>query len=59
MKLSETKINFGGLLRCCIDTIDTLPSDVEYDDGVIIDCKHETKNNRNIILREAVWQFNA
>ncbi len=33
MKLSETRISPGGLLRCCIETINTLDPTAEYSDG--------------------------
>ena len=58
MKLNETKVSIGGLMRCCLDTIDTLDTTVDYPDGHIIDCKHETKGNKNIILKDGIWQWN-
>ena len=56
-KLSDTTISHGGLMRCCLVTIEELP-DTEYVDGTVIDCKHESAGNKNIILKNGVWQWN-
>jgi hypothetical protein len=56
-KLSDTTISHGGLMRCCLATIAELP-DTEYADETIIDCKHEGVGNKNIILKNGVWQWN-
>ena len=58
MKLSETRINTGGMLRCCIDTICTLDKDIDFKDESIIDCKYEETGNQSIILKNGVWRWN-
>ena len=58
MKLTETKINMGGMLRCCIDTINTLDESIDYQNKIIIDCKHEKPGNQSIILLDGIWQWN-
>ena len=57
MKLSHTAILVGGMLRCCIDTIDTLDKDADYQD-MVIDCKHEKPGNQAIRLKDGVWMWN-
>ena len=58
MKLTETKVNIGGLMRCCLETIETLDQDVDYPDKYVIDCKYEDVGNKNIILENGVWRWN-
>jgi hypothetical protein len=58
MYLAETTINQGGLYRCCLDTIRTLNPNINWENGTIIDCKHEAKGNKNIILLYGTWQWN-
>lgn len=58
MKLSDTKINQAGLMRCCLDTIETLPDD-DYPDGAVVGCKHESAGNAQIVLRRGVWRWNS
>ena len=58
MKLNETKISIGGLMRCCIATIEEQDPDKEYKNGDIIDCKFEEGGNKNIILKDGIWQWN-
>ncbi len=59
MKLKDTKINIGGLMRCCLETIETLNPDYELKDGMIIDCKYEHPGNKQIILQNGVWRWNG
>lgn len=58
MLLKDTKINIGGLMRCCIQTIVELDPDKEYIDGTIIDCKFEADGNKQIVLKDGIWQWN-
>lgn len=57
MKLSDTKIHIGGLMRCCINTVYTLDPDGDYQDGEY-DCKYEEPGNAQILLKDGVWQWN-
>lgn len=59
MKLKEIKINIGGLMRCCLTTIEELPGDYDFEDGIVIDCKYEKKGNSNIKLENGVWKYNS
>lgn len=44
-------------MRCCLATINEL-TEGEYENGTIIDCKYEPKQNNNIILKDGVWKWN-
>ena len=59
MKLKETKVNIGGLMRCCLETIEHLDPDYDFPDGFVLDCKYEEKGNKNIILVKGVWKWNS
>lgn len=58
MFLKDTKINQGGLMRCCLATIDNLDQSVDYPDHTVIDCKYEKMENKNIVLIDGVWRWN-
>jgi len=58
MKLNETKINIGGMFRCCYETLRMLDNEVEYYDGQVIDCEYEPKGNKNLILIAGTWHWN-
>ena len=58
MKLHETKIDTGGLFRCCIATLRELDPEIDYPDGHILDCKYEKEGNANLILSEGYWKWN-
>ena len=58
MKLHETRIRPGGLMRCCIETIDTLDNSIDYPDCFVLDCKYEKPDNKTIILLDGYWQWN-
>lgn len=57
MDFCQTRIAPGGLMRCCLDTIDTLEVK-KYEDEIVIDCKYEVPGNEKIVLRQGIWQFN-
>jgi len=59
--VGDTKLNCGGLMRCCTSTIAnyvSIHADEEIEDGFIIDCEYEKAGNRNIILKDNVWRWN-
>ena len=58
MKLKDTTINTGGMLRCCVATIDELNKDTDYPDGFVLDCHYEEYGNKSILLKDGVWQWN-
>jgi len=55
---TDMKINIGGMLRCCIDTVDNLDPDREYCDGKVIDCIHEPKGNGAIVVKDGIFCWN-
>jgi hypothetical protein len=58
MKLKDTTINTGGMLRCCVATIDELDKNMDFPDGLVLDCKYESPRNKSILLKDGVWQWN-
>lgn len=58
MKLKETRINIGGLMRCCLETIERIDPNIELEDKMVIDCMYEQPGNKNIILENGVWRWN-
>lgn len=58
MKLDEMKVNIGGMLRCCFETIQNLP-DREYADGEVIDCIYEPGGNGAIIVKDGCFCWNT
>ena len=50
------KINYGGLFRCCIATIEQYPDNPA--EGTIIDCLYEGENNKQIIFKNGTFQWN-
>ena len=58
MKLYETKIHMGGMLRCCVATIQDLYPEQEFENGLELDCKYEKTGNKSIILIDGVWKWN-
>ena len=58
MKLCETKINIGGMLRCCIATIQELDPEQEFENGLELDCKYEKSGNKSMVLDSGVWKWN-
>lgn len=59
MKYSDTTLHYGGLIRCCIQTIiDLAATDAECKDGDILDCKYEAAGNGNMILVGTEWRWN-
>jgi hypothetical protein len=60
MTYNESRINTGGLFRCCLNTIMEYikaHSGEECED-MILDCIHEAKGNRQIKLEDGVWKWN-
>lgn len=58
MKVDETRIEQGGLMRCCIQTIAELGPNTDYPDGTIIDCKYEKAGNKSLMFLSGVWRWN-
>jgi len=59
MKLDDTVIKTGGMLRCCITTVQELDPEQEFENGLELDCKYEKAGNKSIILIDGAWQWNS
>lgn len=65
-KYSDTTIAIGGLMRCCIKTIEDFVRehadeswDTETEVADVLDCEYEAPDNQQIILdHEGVWRWN-
>ena len=61
-KFADTRVNQGGLMRCCLATIADYAearAGQEAPEGVlVIDCQHETPGNSRIVLEGGVWRWN-
>lgn len=53
MKMEETKINIGGLLRCCLQNFQEQDSK-EVNENDIITCKY---CGEDIILKGNIWEW--
>lgn len=62
MKMRNTRIAIGGLMRCCIETIDKYVEahldDSVPKDNLIIDCMYEKPGNEKIVLEKNIWRWN-
>jgi hypothetical protein len=62
MKFADTRVNQGGLMRCCTGTIANhveLHARDDVPEGVlVIDCEYETPGNSRIVLEGGVWRWN-
>ena len=59
MKIHETTLNIGGLLRCCTRTLDDLYMkypNKDYPDQTIVTCHYCKKPT--LILDGGVWRWN-
>ena len=54
MKLMETKINPGGVFRCCVQAVLGLPEDIDFEEGHVVECPHCTGGT--MTLQDGVWR---
>lgn len=54
----DTRIDSGGMFRCCVDTLVSLQPGHKFEDGTVISCKHEKRGNKNLILANGTWKTN-
>lgn len=55
MKIDDTQVDHGGLMRCCLETLHSkLGRDVL--NGDILPCNH---CNESMILVDGVWRWNS
>lgn len=58
----EPTLIIGGLMRCCIATIDEIVSDYQAADqvpeeGQFFDCKYEKPGNRSIVYKDGSFAW--
>lgn len=60
MKLNETGINYGGLFRCCIGSLDDWVveqgDNADVADGTRVPCRH---CGSGVILAGATWRWDS
>jgi hypothetical protein len=60
MLLSETTVNEGGLMRCCLLSIGLFAEenvDLEVSDGTIVRCRYDGDPGTPMILEHGVWRW--
>ena len=59
MKIADTRIDQGGLMRCCISTIVEYAQEHPNEEATdrIIDCKYEEGRNQQIMLVAGKWRW--
>lgn len=59
---AQTKVAQGGLMRCCLATIDeyvATHADQSPKFGLILDCKYEKPGNAQVVLdTSGIWRWN-
>lgn len=57
MKLSETRLDQAGLLRCCTSGLESMNDDDEVHEGQHVPCKHHgsVDDPSGVILVGKVW----
>lgn len=60
MKVRDTRVNQGGLLRCCLATLgEEAEGDRDFEPGDTLDCKYEEPGNQQMRLNaDNVWEWN-
>lgn len=61
MRAQDTRVNQGGLMRCCLETIYQFAmEDVEreVEERHVLDCKYEEPGNKRIIFQNGAWRWN-
>lgn len=57
----DTVIDIGGLMRCCLDSIDKLAAespDMMVPEGQRLQCRHTEDPTHSIIYRDGAWRWN-
>lgn len=60
MKYYETRLNLGGLMRCCFETISEYVDAHEDEEctDMVMDCIYEKDGNKQIKLENGIWKWN-
>jgi len=59
MKFKDTRINAGGMMRCCLKSLELakkLPD--ECAEGEIVPCRYSADPSHTWVLRKGVWAWN-
>lgn len=59
MRMDETKVAIGGLMRCCLHTLGSVPDDKVVAEGETLDCMYEAPGNKQMILIRGRWRWNS
>lgn len=61
MTWDQTKVEQGGLMRCCLYSLGQFVeehSKEEATEGFTLDCIYEKPGNKNLIFQGGVWKWN-
>lgn len=61
LKMSDTVVSMGGLMRCCIKSLSEYideHADEPAVSGTTVPCKYENNADRTMILEGKVWYWN-
>jgi len=62
MQIKDTRIDIGGLMRCCIATIDEYVHEHQDEEvpaePLVLDCKYEPPGNAQVVLQDGRWRWN-
>lgn len=56
-KLSETRINQAGIMRCCTSAFEGLSEDDEVHEGQHLPCKHHDDDSGFILVRREIKYY--
>lgn len=61
MQYKDSEIFIGGLMRCCVATIEKFveehPTD-EVEEGLVLNCMYEKTRNKQIIFKDGAFRWN-
>ena len=58
MKFKDTKINQGGMMRCCTETLMARGLEAECAEGETVQCRYSQNPSHSWILRKGIWAWN-
>ena len=59
MKFKDTNINWGGMMRCCVESLSaTKDLEAKCVEGEIVQCRYSKDPSHSWILRNGVWAWN-
>jgi hypothetical protein len=53
----KKQIDYGGMFRCCVETVEKYPYNVP-EEGTVIDCLYEKEGNGQIIFKDGKFRWN-